>query len=67
MINTRALRLNVQMLLHGQQHVQCPHIFHCCCSVSQFCHMTLCDPVDCGAPGFPVLHYLPELAQTHVN
>ena len=28
---------------------------------------TLCDPMDCGAPGFPVLHYLLELAQTQVH
>ena len=21
---------------------------------------TLCDPMDCATPGFPVLHYLPE-------
>ena len=27
---------------------------------------TLCDPMDCSTPGFPVLHHLPELAQTHV-
>ena len=27
----------------------------------------LCDPMDCGMPGFPVLHQLPELAQTHVH
>ena len=27
----------------------------------------LCDPVDCSRPGFPVLHYLPEFAQTHVH
>ena len=27
----------------------------------------LCDPVDCSTPGFPVLRYLPELAQTHVH
>ena len=27
---------------------------------------TLCDPMDCSMPGFPVLHQLPELAQTHV-
>ena len=26
---------------------------------------TLCDPVDCSTPGFPVLHHLLELAQTH--
>ena len=28
---------------------------------------TLCDPVDYSTPGFPVLHYLPEFAQTHVR
>ena len=28
---------------------------------------TLWDPVDCGTPGFPVLHRLPEFAQTHVH
>ena len=28
-------------------------------------HPTLCDPMDCSTPGFPV-HYLPEFAQTHV-
>ena len=27
----------------------------------------LCDPMDCSTPGFPVLHYLPGLAQTHVH
>ena len=27
---------------------------------------TLCDPVDCSMPGFPVHHQLLELAQTHV-
>ena len=24
---------------------------------------TLCDPMDCNMPGFPVLHHLPEFAQ----
>ena len=28
---------------------------------------TLCDLMDFNTPGFPVLHYLPELAQTHVH
>ena len=37
-----------------------------CCSVIQWCP-TLCDPMDCSTPGFPVLHHLPELAQTHVH
>ena len=26
----------------------------------------LCMPMDCSTPGFPVLHYLLEFAQTHV-
>ena len=25
------------------------------------------DPMDCSTPGFPVLHYLPEFAQTQVH
>ena len=35
-------------------------------SVAQSCP-TLCDPMDCSAPGFPVYHQLPELAQSHVH
>ena len=35
-------------------------------SVAQSC-LTLCDPVDCSTPGFPVHHQLPELIQTHVH
>ena len=35
-------------------------------SVAQLC-LTLCDPMDCSTPGFPVLHQLPELTQTHVH
>ena len=38
----------------------------CCCSVAQLCP-TLCNTVDYSRPGFPVLHHLPELAQTHVK
>ena len=34
-------------------------------SVAQLCP-TLCNPMDCSTPGFPVHHQLPELAQTHV-
>ena len=29
--------------------------------------VTLCNPMDCRMPGFPVHHQLPELAQTHVH
>ena len=28
---------------------------------------TLCDPIDCSIPGFPVHHQLLELTQTHVH
>ena len=35
-------------------------------SVAQSCP-TLCDPMDCSMPAFPVHHQLLELAQTHVR
>ena len=35
-------------------------------SVAQSCP-TLCNPMNCSTPGFPVHHQLPELAQTHVH
>ena len=35
-------------------------------SVAQSC-ATLCDPMDCSMPGFPVHHQFPEPAQTHVH
>ena len=35
-------------------------------SVTQAC-LTLCDPMDCSMPGFPVHHQLPQPAQTHVH
>ena len=35
-------------------------------SAAQSC-LTLCDPMDCNTPGFPVHHQLPELAQTPVH
>ena len=35
--------------------------------VSRSVRPTLCDPLDRSAPGLPVVHCLPELAQTHVH
>ena len=35
-------------------------------SVAKSCP-SLFDPMNCSMPGFPVLHYLPEFAQTHVH
>ena len=49
------------------------YIYVCVCaciyqfsSVAQLCP-TLCDPMDCSTPGFPVHHQLTELIQTHVH
>ena len=38
----------------------------CCCSVTQLC-LTLWPHELGSTPGFPLLHYLPEFAQTHVH
>ena len=53
---------NFSEFIFGQIHFWC--LF--CCSVAQSC-LTLCDPMDCSMPGFPVLHHLPELAQTPLH
>ena len=37
----------------------------CRCSVAKLCP-ALYDRLDCSTPGVPVLHYVPEFAQTHV-
>ena len=44
--------------------------FLCCPLLSfvlSFSRVWLCNPMDCSTQGFPVLHHLPELAQTHVR
>ena len=38
----------------------------CCCSVAKSC-LTFNDSIDGSTWGFPVLHHLLELAQTHVH
>ena len=53
--------LQVSACVNPALHVTCY-----CCLVTQRCP-TLCDPMDCSKPGFPVLHHLPELAQTPVH
>ena len=52
---------NLDSLLHSLA----PTVMHFS-SVAQSCP-TLCDPMDCSMPGFPVHHQLWELAQTHVH
>ena len=50
----------------GQQHDSVIHTLHQFSLVAQPC-LTLCDPMDCSTPGFPVHHQLPELTQTHAH
>ena len=53
-------------LVYGQVFTFLRAKSECCCSAAQSCE-TLCSPMDCSTPGFPVLHCLPELAQIHVH
>jgi len=55
---------NVHLHTHTRSSTARTH--SCCrCSVSRSCPI-LHEPMDCSTPGFPVLHHLPEFAQTHV-
>ena len=51
--------------LSPDQHVCCLCCY-CCCSVAKLC-LTLCDPMNCSTPDFPVLHYLLVFAQIHIH
>ena len=44
----------------------CSNLISLVQSISQ-AYLTLCDPMDCSTPGFPVHHQPPELTQTHVH
>ena len=60
--------LNLCLLLAGRFFtIEPPGISYQFSSVQSLVCPTLCDPMDCSTPGFPVHHQLPELAQTHVH
>ena len=40
--------------------LSCLKTIYCHCLVTKLC-LTLCHPMNCSMPGFPVLQYLPEL------
>ena len=42
-------------------------VFYVVVIQSLSCESTLCNPMDCSTPGFPILHHLSEFAQTHVH
>ena len=41
-------------------------VWNCWCLLAKLC-LTFSNPLNCTMPGFPVLHYVPEFAQTHVH
>ena len=55
---------------HSDYHITFSHDvsleFSSVSSVTESC-LTLCNPMDCNMPGFPVHHQLLKLAQTHVH
>ena len=57
--------LNICYLIHNFK-LNCYFFCTFRCSVAQSCP-TLCDPMDCSMPGFPVLHCLLEFAQARVH
>ena len=74
---SQVVLLPVQEIKHikrGSQDVLIPLIFRSAhphvslhfASVAQS-SLTLCDPMDCSMPGFPVHHQLREFTQTHVH
>ena len=50
-----------------RSHRQLPGTFICCCCLVTKSCLTLCDPIYCSLPGFPVLYHHPEFVQTHVH
>ena len=59
-----SLQVIVISLFYRVKKEKIPRLY-CCCSFAQSCP-TLCNPWTAHAT-FPVLHYLLELAQTHVH
>ena len=63
----KLIRKSEQAQRHvNRETLKCHYCCYCYCSVAKSC-LTLCDPMDCSKPGFPVLHYLLEFAQIHVH
>ena len=60
--NTSKLRYADDTTLMAQSEEELKSLFS---SVTQSC-LTLCNPMNCSMPGFPVHHQLPELVQTRV-
>ena len=69
--DSRYLKFSLHTATHTHTHTH-THTYYncevvCCCCCSLISCLILCKHMDCSTPGFPVLHYLPEFAQTHVH
>ena len=62
---TKFFRVNRIKSGNGNLAVLMIKLIHSCCLVAKLC-LTLCNPMDCTTPGFPILHHLREFAQTHI-
>ena len=60
------LILMIISLMHAYVQTHQTVYIKCCWSVTKSC-LTLCNPMECSMPAFPVLDFLPEFAQTHVH
>ena len=64
--NLYSILLPIHSLPCAPKNSLVPWFLGCCCSVARSC-LTLCCTMDRSKPGFPVLRYLPEFAQSHVH
>ena len=53
-----------EWLYNSRENSRLVWVICCCCSVSKSC-LILCNPMNSKMPGFPVLQYLCEFAETH--
>ena len=58
--------LHRRQILYQWCHQGSIYIWNYCYSVTNGC-LTLCDPMNCSMPGFLVLQYLTNFAQTHIR
>ena len=61
------MALNLSLSVLQFIHLELLLFSHSVISNSLWPHGWLCDTMDFSTPGFPVLHHLPELAQTHLH